>query len=175
MLIFSISCSDKKESVENQKAAEEYLEKGIDFKVQNKFDSALVYLDLAISSAPGYKEAYDRKSEILTIQKKYNDLLELHKQMIKKIPNNQEESFAIALLSKKMGNEAEAKEYFKKSINFYTQQIQSDTVRLKEDAYFNRAISKKFITDNSYKEDLKFLNQYPRPSKPNKNAQHDFC
>lgn len=159
ILIGIISCrSSKEQNPQYNPEAIELNNKAVKLSQIFKQDSALILYDKAIMLDDSYYLPHANKIEIYLEMKEYDKALHESEMVIKKKPDLGEGWFFAGLLNEHQGNNKKAISYYKKSIHIFTERINNPDKEV--DIYankLNRAISKKFIGDESYIKDFNDL------------------
>ena len=152
-----ISCNYSQTPKYNSKAIELNNKAG---KLSQRFkkDSALLLYDQAIELDDSYYLPHSNKIEIYLGLKDYKKALYESEMVIKKKPDLAEGWFFAGLLNEHQGNNKKAMINYKKSIQIFTDRINNPEKQKDINANkLNRALSKKFIGDESFIEDFNEL------------------
>lgn len=121
-------------------------------------DSSLIILDQAIAIDSLNPSPHNLKMSIYCSLGKFDEAIAESETLLRLDPNFAEEWFFSGLLYEVTGDKKTAVERYQKSVEMYTEVIETtDDKRKLESAYYNRAFSKKFLDDETYIEDIKKL------------------
>ncbi len=156
-----ISCNTtKKENPEYNPQAVEMNNKGAKLLQHFKRDSALILFDQAIAIDNSYYLPHSNKIGIYLVKKEYEKALHESEMVIQLKPDLAEAWFMAGLLNEHQGNDKKALTYYKKSIRIFTDRINNPDKEKDINANkLNRALSKKFIGDDSYIKDFNELSK----------------
>jgi len=159
MFIALVSCeSNKDQNSEYNPKAIELNNKAIKLSQNFKEDSALMLYDQAIAMDSSYFLPHFNKVGIYLKNKEYEKALFESEMVVKKKPDSAEGWFLAGLLNEHLGNKEKAMSYYEKSIGLYSGRIKNAEIEGEiNDGKLNRALSKKFLGDNSYIEDFEEL------------------
>ncbi len=145
----------KTDTIYNPKAIE-LNNKGVEMMVRKfKQDSALYFYNKAIELDTTYYLPHTHKATIFAQRKEYKKALLEMEMAIRKAPNIAETIFFVGMLNEILGNTQKAEKYYLESVEIFNKRIES--LNKKEDIDFNKlnlALSKKFLNDSSYIDDL---------------------
>lgn len=161
LVLLFLSCSNKSKQqpdhVYNPEAIELNNKAG---KLSQRFqvDSALLLYDKAIELDETYYLPHSNKVNIYLRRKEYDKALYEAEMAVMKKPDLAEAVFLAGLLNEKQGNLKKAKKYYLKSIEIFDNRIKNPEKKEHITSNkLNRALSKKFINDETYIDDLKAL------------------
>lgn len=159
ILLGLISCkNNEKESVQYLPDAIALNNKATELSQKFEQDSALILYDQAIALDENYYMPHFNKVGIYIGMKSYSKALYESEMVIKKKPDLAEAWFLAGLLNEHLENDEKAMAYYKKSIQIFTERIndsgKENDINIDK---LNRALSKKFMGDESYIEDFKEL------------------
>jgi tetratricopeptide (TPR) repeat protein len=132
VLVTIISCNRQyKQTVNNPKAIE-LNNKAVELMKVQKYDSALILLDQAISLDLNYLIAYGSKAAIYIELKDYKKALIETENQIKIKPDYAEAMSVAGFICDKTGDSIKAMDYYKKSLEIYNDRIANfkDSVQL---------------------------------------------
>ena len=158
-IIGLLSCNSNKGQYPTYKQkAIELNNKAVNLSQNFKKDSALTIYDQAIEMDDSYYLPHSNKIEIYLERKEYEKALYESEMVIKKKPDLAEGWFFAGLLNEHQGNYNKAMTYYQKSIQIFTDRINNpDRWKDINANKLNRALSKKFIGDETFKEDFNEL------------------
>ncbi|MCL7763528.1 hypothetical protein MPF19_08895 [Polaribacter sp. Z014] len=159
IIIGLASCKNaKKANSEYNRKAVELNNNALKLSIDSKKDSALTLYNKAIELDNSYYLPHLNKIRVYLEMKEYEKALYESEMVIKKKPKLAEGWFFAGLLNEHQGNNKKANTYYKKSIKIFTDRINNpDNLKDINANKLNRALSKKFMGDESYLEDFKEL------------------
>lgn len=158
-IIALISCENKEKQIPEYNARAIELNNKASIFLQNfKEDSALILYDEAIKIDKSYYLPHSNKATIYLRMKKYAKALYESEMVIEKRADLAEGWFFAGLLNEHQGNSEKAFAYYRKSIQIFSKRIENaESEEVMNMNKLNLALSKKFIGDDSYIEDLEEL------------------
>lgn len=160
LFIAGLQCctTGKKENPEYNPRAIELNKKGQLLIQQYKRDSALILFDQATAVDSTYYLAYSNKIGIYLARKEFDKALLASEEVVKKKTDSAEGWFMAGLLNEHQGNNEKALAYYMKSIEIFTDRINDPALRKNINTNkLNRALSKKFVGDESCMHDFNEL------------------
>jgi len=154
-----ISCKNSKEqNPEYNPKSIELNNRAVKLSQNFKKDSALILYDQAIKLDDNYYLPHSNKIGIYLGMKEYDKALYESEMVIKKKPDLAEGWFFAGLLNEHQGNDKKAMTNYRKSIQIFTDRINNPDKQKDINANkLNRALSKKFVGDQSFIEDFNEL------------------
>ncbi len=153
-----LSCSDKskqKTKVSYHPDAIKMNNKGALCHAKAEFDSAMVYYSKAIQLDSTYYLPHSGKATIYLQKKEYDKAFYETKMAVNKKPDLAEAIFMLGVFNEQNGDTIKGKQYYLKSIEIFNERIKnSDDKEVIKGNKLNRALSKKFLNDETYLDDL---------------------
>ncbi|WP_215225217.1 tetratricopeptide repeat protein [Echinicola shivajiensis] len=159
ILIGFIACESRDEqNVQFLPEAVELNDRAVQLLSLSKEDSALILFDQAIKIDENYFIPHFNKIGVYLGEEDFDKALYESEMVIKKIEDSPESWFLAGLLNEHQGNEEKALIYYKTSVQIFTDRIEDGGIKADINAdKLNRALSKKFLGDQSYVEDFNEL------------------
>jgi tetratricopeptide (TPR) repeat protein len=161
LVLLFLSCSNESKQQPDQVYNPEAIElnnKAVKLSQRFQVDSALMLYDQAIELDETYYLPHSNKVNIYVRRKEYDKALYEAEMAVKKKPDLAEAVFFAGLLNEKQGNLKKAKEYYLKSIEIFDNRIKNPEKKEHINSNkLNRALSKKFVDDETYIHDLNEL------------------
>lgn len=156
MVILIAGCKTKNENttIDSQKA-NELNDKGVGFLMNSELDSALTLFDQAIKADKNFYKPYLNKASVFIKMKDFEKALAECETSLEKKSDYPEGIFMAGILCELTDKPKKAENYYRKSIDSYTQIINESNDSTVINAYkMSKAISKLFIGDQTYLNDL---------------------